>query len=165
MGKWCLYANLFIFDWIIIKVASNQDRRKSSVEFNFGPNQTSHFGVTCPWVTKISHFWTLISLKPVGESWSNFLCVASLRWGKGCIRFWGRLTLAHWTQVSDLLFLIGSFWYFHVTKTSIKAWMSSNFHQIRLLTTELAALVHLKHQFSTFSQLVLIQSFLKFEVT
>ena len=45
-----------------------------------------------------------------------------------------------------LLFLIGSFWYFHVTRTSIKAWMSSNFRQIRLLTTKLAALERLKHQ-------------------
>ena len=39
--------------------------------------------------------------------WSQFsnldqiLCVASLGWGKGCIRFWGRLTSAHWAQVSD----------------------------------------------------------------
>ena len=31
----------------------------------------------------------------------QILCVASLGWGKGCIRFWGRLTLAHWTQVRD----------------------------------------------------------------
>ena len=31
----------------------------------------------------------------------QILCVASLGWGKGCIRFWGRLTLAHWTQVND----------------------------------------------------------------
>ena len=74
MGKWCLHASLFIFDWIIIKVAGNQDRHKSSVEFDFGLNQTTHFGVTCPWVTKISHFWTWIPLKPVGQSWSNFLC-------------------------------------------------------------------------------------------
>ena len=74
MGKWCLYASLFIFDWIIIKVAGNQDRHKSLVEFDFGPNQTTHFGVTCPWVTKISHFWTWISLRPVGQSWSNFMC-------------------------------------------------------------------------------------------
>ena len=74
MGKWYLYASLFIFDWIIIKVASNQDRHKSLVEFNFGPNQTTHFRVTCPWVMKISHFWTWISLKPVGQSWSNFMC-------------------------------------------------------------------------------------------
>ena len=38
----------------------------------------------------------------------------------------------------SLSFLIASFWYFHVTRTSIKAWMSSNFlkwdfkHQVRI---------------------------------
>ena len=116
MGKCCLHISSFIFDRIIIKVAVNQDRHKSSDEFDFGPlvsmyhlyvfwneiwpwhiglrwaivafwatwsssvefdfglNQTAHFGVTCPWVTKISHFWTLISLEPVGQSWSNFTC-------------------------------------------------------------------------------------------
>ena len=74
MGKWCLYFSFFIFDQIIIKVAGNQDRHKSLVEIDFGPNQTSHFGVTCPWVTKISHFWTWISLKSVGQSWLNFMC-------------------------------------------------------------------------------------------
>ena len=74
MEKWCLHASLFMLDWIIIKVAGNQERHKSSVEFDFGLNQTTHFGVTCPWVTKISHFWTWISLKPVGQSWSNFIC-------------------------------------------------------------------------------------------
>ena len=36
MGKWCLHASLFIFDRIIIKVADNQDRHKSSDEFDFG---------------------------------------------------------------------------------------------------------------------------------
>ena len=35
----------------------------------------------------------------------QILCVASLGWGKGCIRFWGRLTLAHWIQESDRCFL------------------------------------------------------------
>ena len=56
------------------KVAGNQDRHKSSVESDFGPDQTTYFGVTCPWVTKISHFWTWISLKPAGQSWLNFMC-------------------------------------------------------------------------------------------
>ena len=74
MGKWCLHASSFIFVRIIIKVAGNQGRHKSLVRFDFGPNQTTHFGVTCPWVTKISHFWTWISLKPVGQSWSNLMC-------------------------------------------------------------------------------------------
>ena len=53
MGKYCLHASSFIFNWIIIKVAGNQDRRKSSDEFDFGPDQTTHFRVTCPWMTKI----------------------------------------------------------------------------------------------------------------
>ena len=33
--------------------------------------------------------------------------------------------------------------FFHVIRTTIRAWMSSNFGQIRQLTTELAALEHL----------------------
>ena len=37
MRKWCLYASSFIFDRIIIKVAGNQDRHKSSGKFDFGP--------------------------------------------------------------------------------------------------------------------------------
>ena len=37
MGKWCLHASSFIFDRIIIKVAGNWDRHKSSDEFDFGP--------------------------------------------------------------------------------------------------------------------------------
>ena len=59
MGKYCLHASSFIFDRIIIKVAGNQDRRKSSDEFDFGPDQTTHFGVTCPWMTKVLHFSNL----------------------------------------------------------------------------------------------------------
>ena len=37
MGKWCLHASSFIFDRIIIIVAGNQDRHKSSEEFDFMP--------------------------------------------------------------------------------------------------------------------------------
>ena len=47
MGKWYLHASSFIFVQIIIKVAGNQGRHKSLVRFDFGPNQTIHFGVTC----------------------------------------------------------------------------------------------------------------------
>ena len=100
MGKWCCHASLFIFDRIIIKVAGNQDRHKSSVKFDFGPNQTIHFGVTCPWVTKISHFWTWISLKPVGQSWLNFMC-SLIRVGERLHKVLGQIDLAHWTRVSD----------------------------------------------------------------
>ena len=78
------------FDRIIIKVAGNQDRHKSSDQFDFGPDQTTHFGVTCPWMTKMLLFRTSRSLRPV-VNFDQILCVASLGLGKGCIMFWGRL--------------------------------------------------------------------------
>ena len=216
MGKCCLHASSFIFDRIIVKVAGNQDRH-NTVKFDFGLNQTYHFGVTCPWVTKISYFWTWIPLKPVNLSWSNFmcsiigvgerlhkvfssperrltrwaysipmvrrpsvvvqtfkleylwrqlanldqiLCVASVGWGKDCIRFWGRLDqnsgfhgnrkppLAYngENDVSTFsrLFFIRTFLYLQVTRTCIKSRTSSNFGKIGPLTTELAALERLK---------------------
>ena len=95
MGKWCLHASSFIFYQIIIKVAGYQDRHKSLVEFEFGPNQTTHFGVTCPWVTKISHFWTWISLKPVGQSWSNFVC-SSIGVGERLHKVLGQIGSLRW---------------------------------------------------------------------
>ena len=160
MGKCCLQASSFIFYRIFVKVAGNQDRHKSSVKFDFELNQTYHFGVTCPWVTKISHFWTWILLKPVNLSWS-ILCVASLGWGKGCIRFWGRLDqnsgfhgnrkpLLTYNGENDVstfswLFLIRSFSYLQVMRTCIKSRTSLNFDQIGQLTTELAALECLKN--------------------
>ena len=159
MGKWFLHASSFIFYQIIIKVAGNQDRHKSAVEFDFGQNQTTHFGVTCPWVMKISHFWTWISLKPVGQSWSNFMCSIT-GVGERLHKVLGRLdqnsgfhgnrkpslTYNGENDVSTFsrLFLIWSFLYLQVTRTCIKSWTSLNFCQIGPLTTELAALERLK---------------------
>ena len=114
MGKCCLHACAFIFDRIIIKVAGNQDRHKSLDEFDFGPDPTTHFGVTCPWMTKILHFRFLrpdmteklltgtLSLNTTNTfdfeylwgklaNLDQILCVTSLGVGKGCIMFWGRL--------------------------------------------------------------------------
>ena len=44
------------------------------------------------------------------------------------------------------LFLIGSFSFLQVTRTTIKAWMGSNFGGIPPLTSELATLERLKNQ-------------------
>ena len=112
-----------------------------------------------PMVRRRPHFQTWISLKPLGQSWSNFMCT-SLGWGKGCIRFWGKLdqnsdfhgnrkpplTYNGENDVSTLsrLFLIRSFLYLQVTRTGIKSWTNLNFGQIGPLTTELAALERLK---------------------
>ena len=117
-------------------------------------------GVICPWMTKILHFRIWISLRPVGQSWSDFMC--SIRgMGKGCIMFWGRLdqdpgvhgnrkppfTYNGENGVSTFsrLLLIRSFLYLQVMRTCIKSQTSSNFGQIGPLTTELAALEHPKN--------------------
>ena len=153
MGKWCLHSSSFIFDRIIIKVAGNQDRHKSSVEFDFGSNQTTHFGVTCPWVTKILHFWSWISLKPVGQSWSNFMC-SIIGVGERLHKVLGQIgsklvfmatESPHWLIMGNRclhlfsLVLIRSFLYLQVTRTCIKSRTSSNFGQIGPLTTDLVA--------------------------
>ena len=63
--------------------------------FEFRPDRTTDYGVSCPWASKKYPY------RPFnGEN--------------GVSTF-------------SLLFLIGSFWYFHVTRTSIKAWLSLNF--------------------------------------
>ena len=89
----------------------------------------------------------------------QILCVASL--GKGCIMFWGRLdhnSGVHGNRKPPLtyngengvstfsqLLLIRFFLYLQVTRTCILSRTSSNFDQIGPLTTELAALEHLKN--------------------
>ena len=90
----------------------------------------------------------------------QILCVASLGVGKGCIMFWGRLdhnSGLHGNRKPPLTYngengvstfswlpLIRSFLYLQVTRTCIKSRTSLNFGQIRLVTTELAALERLK---------------------
>ena len=98
---------------------------------------------------KLEYLWSQLA------NLDHILCVASLGWGKGCIRFWGRLDQnsgfrgnrnPHWlimeNNVSTFsrLFFIWSFLYLQVTRTCIKSRTSSNFCQIGPLTTELYAL-------------------------
>ena len=61
MGKWCLHASSFIFDWIIIKVAGNQDRHNSLDEFDFGPLVS---------VAHVYVFWNEIWPWHIGLRWA-----------------------------------------------------------------------------------------------
>ena len=109
---------------------------------------------------KFYTFWTWISLRPVGQCWSNFMCSIT---GDGerlhnILRQIGSKLWCLWQQKAPIdplmgkmvsppffrLLLIQSFLYLQVTRTYIKSWTSSNFTQIRPLTTELAALERLK---------------------
>ena len=96
-----------------------------------------------------------ISLKLVGQSWSNFMCII-IGVGERLHKVLGRLdqnpgfhgnrkpplTYNGENDVSKFsrLFLIRSFLYLQVTRICIKSRTSSNFGQIGPLTTELAAL-------------------------
>ena len=160
MGKCCLHAGSFIFDRIIIKVAGNRDRHKSSDEFDFGPNQTTHLELLAlEWrkfyTFELEYLWGKLT------NLDQILCVASLGVGKGCIMFWGRLDQnsgAHGNRKPPLTYngengvatfsglpLIRSFLYLQVMRTCIKSRTSSNFGQVGPLTTELAALERLKN--------------------
>ena len=155
MGKWCLHANLFIFYQIIIKIAGNQDRHKNLVDFEFGPNQTTHFELLAfEWrkfhTFELEYLWSQLA------SLYQILCVTSLGWGKGCILFCAKLDqnsgfhgnrkppLTYNGENDDStfswLFLILSFLYLQVTRTCIQSQTSLNFSQIGPLTRELAAL-------------------------
>ena len=82
-------------DPIFFKLAGNKDMHNIMNEFEFRPDQTTDYGVSCPWASK----------KYPDRPYNGENGVSTF----------------------SLLFLIGSFWYFHVTRTSIKAWMSLNF--------------------------------------
>ena len=133
MGKCCLHASSFIFDRINIKVAGNQDRHKSSKEFDFGPDQTANWS----YLPLNDKNFTLSNLNISEASWP-ILCVASLGLGKGCcIMFWCRLDQnsgVHGNRKPPLtyngengvstfsrLFLIRSSLYLQVTRTCIKS--------------------------------------------
>ena len=45
--------------------------------------------VTCPWVMKITFEFEYLWSQ--SANLDQVLCVASLGWGKSCVRFWGRL--------------------------------------------------------------------------
>ena len=86
----------------------------------------------------------------------HILCVASLAWGKGWVRFWGildqnsgfhgnRKPPLSYNGENDVStfsrsFLIQSFLHLLIKRTCIKSWTSLNFGEIGLLTREFAPL-------------------------
>ena len=164
MGKWCHHASSFIFNRIVITVAGNQDRHKSTDEFDFGPDQTTNFGVTCPWMMKILHFRTWISLRPVGQSWSNFMC--SITGGgerlHNVLRQIGSKLWCPWQQKVPIDLLWGK-WCLHLLSVAIDPILFvfagiEDMHKISDVfefrpdrTTELAALELLKNSPYTYN--------------
>ena len=138
---------------LFIIIFSSPEPKAHKVSLKYTNSQSSSSSVVHTF--KLEYLWSQMA------NLDQILCEASLGWGKGCIRLWGRLdqnsgfhgnrklplTYNGENDVStfSLLFLIQSFLYLQVTRTCIKSRTSSNFGQFRPLTTELAALEHLKN--------------------
>ena len=104
----------------------------------FWPNQTTPFGVTCSWVTKISHIWTWISLKPVGQFCSNFMCSVigvGERLHKVLRQIGSKLWFPWQQKAGQVQFRTGSDTNFGVTCP----WMNENFTLSNLNISEASA--------------------------
>ena len=51
-GKWCLHRFSVAFDPILFILAGNEDMHKISDKFEFRPDWTTDYGVSCPWASK-----------------------------------------------------------------------------------------------------------------
>ena len=147
--------------WSIAAFLAHLSRRLTRWAYNIAMVRRPSVVVRRPSSVVVVHTFKPVYLWSQLANLDQILCVASLEWGKGYIRFWGRLDQNsgfHGNRKPPLsyngkndvstfsrLFLIGSFLYLQVTRTCIKSRTSSNFHQIGPLTTELAALERLKN--------------------
>ena len=164
MGKWCLQASTFIFHWIFVKLAGNQDRHKISdvwIPARSDQSLWSYVPFSAKRFLIYLHFQTWISLRPVGQSWSNFTCSIN-RWGGGG---GGKAALdlgidwittvlvmatksSHWLIMRKMVsqsFFIRSSPNLQVAKTGAQSHMSSNSSQIGSITWVLRALEHWKN--------------------
>ena len=114
-----------------------------------------------PSVVVVVHTFKLECLWSHLGNIDQILYVASLGWGKGCVRFWGRLDqnsgfhsnrnlpLAYNGEndvsTCSRLFLNRSFLYLQITRICIKSRTSSTFVPIGPLTTKLTALERLSN--------------------
>ena len=105
-----------------------------------------------------SHFQTLISLRPTGQSQFKFRLKYHLSEGRAALCFgpdriitlFSMATESSHNVIMGSTVLIGPFSYSQVTMTYTRAWMSSKFGQIRPRTKELATIESHVGSFSYF---------------
>ena len=110
--------------------------------------------VRCPSVVvihtfKLEYLWSQLA------NLDQILCVASLGWGKGCVKFLGRNSDFHGNRKSPLTYNMENnvstfsrlllILFILADNQDMQSWMSLNFGQNGPLTTELAALECLKN--------------------
>ena len=118
---------------------------KAYMSLNFWTDPTTDYGVSCPWASKNRCLHVIsVDIDPIffklagNKDMHNIMNEFEFRpdrttdYGVSCP--WASKKYPYrpyngenGVSTFSLLCLIGSFWYFHVTRTSIKAWMSLNF--------------------------------------
>ena len=81
----CQILGLFQYIFWVSEFLAHLSRRLTRWAYSISIVRRPSVGVCCR-----PHFQIWISLKQVGQSWSNFMCNIT-GWGKGCIKFGGRL--------------------------------------------------------------------------
>ena len=152
----CPIDSAFSFSRIFINLAGNQDSHKILDEFEFWPDRTIHFGVTCPWVAKKPIFDLVRSIVPsilIGSS-SNLQVTgvainSRMSSNFGGIRLFTSELLALENRkkpIVDLVrsmatsFFIGCSSNLQATRTAMKSLKSSISGQIGLFSLALLAL-------------------------
>ena len=116
---------VFTFSWLFLirfffMLADNEDMHKVSDKFEFWPDQSTDYGVSCPWglnIFPIDLWWengvSMLAHSFLIESSSKMLVTRTgiKAWTSSILGLWfpwsiymffkWDLTLAHWTQVSD----------------------------------------------------------------
>ena len=145
MGKTKSSRFLGCFDRILFILAGSEDIHKSLYEFEFRqiPPLTTQLAALERLKNRCHHVIS-VDIDPIffklagNKDIHNIMCEFEFRpdrttdYGVSCPWAskkypYGPYNGENGVSTFSLLFLIGSFWYFHVTRTRIKAWMSLNF--------------------------------------
>ena len=140
MGKWCLQANTFIFDWIFVKLAGNQNRHKISDEFKLWPDRSyvPMSAKNIPYILTLSNILRLGVKSQISSNSSQIGSFTSVL--RALEKTFQRL---YWENDVSMLarsLLIRSLLNLQVARTGKRSQTSLNSALIRPVTLELFAL-------------------------
>ena len=111
MGKSCLQASSFIFDWIFVKLAGNQNLGRVRIPAGSDQSLMSYLLLSAKQILKL----TLSNMNTSKTSWPvlvNFMCINGV--GERCIRFWGGLDQNYGCDSNQKLLLTLGKWCHHI---------------------------------------------------
>ena len=149
--KLCLHLFSAIFGWVIVKLAGNEDRRKSLSGFQFGRGRTFHYRIIRPWAFPLTFEWGKWYLHRFSVTMNSVFIKLTgnedMHKISDGFEFRSYLTshfgiTCPWVVKKDVSIfsqpsLVGSLSNLQITRTGTKTWISSNLGRIGLFTLEL----------------------------